>query len=201
MKQTFNFLASRLDKPQTRQNINVENGKAMFRSISLIRFAQCLPKSPHGGTSRCNLPSLNPTQPSLRHCLPLHGRKCGRSSTPKSSVNISGKLPRVRRALGFPAIMSYNPRWVRLSRPPRQRRRQRRVSGVPVGDIPCYPKHEAVIPQHLPYVSAAMAGRTSRRTGTTGGWSAGAGSRSPDYHGDINHPCVIQLAWSQWICN
>lgn len=38
------------------------------------------------------------------------------------------------------------------------------VSGVPVGDIPCYPKHEAVIPQHLPYVSAAMAGRTTRRT-------------------------------------
>lgn len=64
----------------------------------------------------------------------------------------------------------------------------RSVSDVPVGDIPCYPKHEAVIPQHLTYVSAERwpeeRSRTIERrwTGTVG-----AGSRSPDYYGDINH--------------
>ncbi|KAL0126134.1 hypothetical protein PUN28_004924 [Cardiocondyla obscurior] len=78
------------------RDINAENGKAMSRSISLIRPGRCLPEAPRGGTSRCNLASLKPTQPPLRHCLPLHGRARGRSSTPKSSVNISGKLPRAR---------------------------------------------------------------------------------------------------------
>lgn len=29
------------------------------------------------------------------------------------------------------------------------------VSGVPVGDIPCYPKREVVIPQDLPHGSGA----------------------------------------------
>jgi hypothetical protein len=42
------------------------------------------------------------------------------------------------------------------------------VSGVPLGDIPCYPKHEAVIPQHLPYVSAAYDGRKNGRDGARG---------------------------------
>lgn len=172
----------------------------MFHSISFIRSTRCLPKSPRGRTSGCNLPSLNPTQPSLRHCLPLHGRKRGRSSTPKSSVNISGKLPRVRRALGFPAIMSYNPRWVRLSWPPRWRRGWRRGVGCPRGWYSLLSETRGCYPTALTIRKRRERSRKNE-TGATGGWTVGAGSRSPDYHGDINHPRVIQPAWSQWICN
>lgn len=51
-----------------------------------------------GMITRCNLPSLNPAQSPLCHCLSLHSDERERPSTLKSSVNISGKLPRVRRA-------------------------------------------------------------------------------------------------------
>lgn len=61
------------------------------------------------------------------------------------------------------------------------------VSGVPVGDIPCYPKHEAVIPQHLPYVKR----RDGRKNGggPNGRMDHARGGKlvSPYYRGDINH--------------
>lgn len=108
---------------------NTRHRKTMFHSIAVTResFEQTFapPKIAYDDMVSSTVVKSQ-TQPSSSPPFIIISRYTAtsvkrRPSTSKSSANISGKLPRtfVECPLGFPAIMLYNPRRVRLSRLPR----------------------------------------------------------------------------------
>lgn len=151
-----------------------------------------------GMITRCNLPSLNPAQSPLRHCLPLHSNERERPSTLKSSSEYFRKITaRSSGRSGFQRLCRIIRGECVCHGPPRRRRRV--GVGCPRGWYSLLSETRGCYPTALT-IRKRRDGRKNDETDSS--WEGGgAGSRSPDYRGDINHLRVTQRDLSEFAIN